>query len=175
MDAPPKVTGQWPNFGGSPAAETLNILYGACKATVQRQWGWDASRNLVTLIATGNVGPFPPPFAFEFGYPSNGIQVWQLVQSVEVDPNDPQPYNYLVGNTTVSGVQKKVIWAEFAAMAAIYNNNPTEDVMDPMFLEAFRRLLASELAIALAGKPDTSTVLLNSASSFETLGESRQD
>lgn len=178
-DQPPPVTGQWPSFDDSPAGQALNILYGACMATVQRQWGWDASRNMVTLAQTGNAGPFPPPFGFEFLYPTNGIQVWQLVQTVEVDPNDPQPYNYSVGNTlvTLSGVQtqKKVIWAEFAAMAAIYNNNPTEAVMDPMFLEAFRRLLSSELAMALAGKPDTSQSLLNSASSFETLGEARGD
>lgn len=172
---PPTVVGEWPNFDDSTAGVALNLLYGACMATVQRQAMWDASRNQVALVATGNVGPFPPPFTFEFGYPTNGIQVWQLAQTVEADPNDPQPYNYLVGNTLVSGAQKKVIWAEFASMVAIYNNNPTEAVMDPLFLEALRRLLASELSIALAGKPDTAQMLINSGSAFEGIGENRSD
>ena len=56
---------------------------------------------------------------------------------------------------------------------AVVNNAPTEATWDPLFREAVARLLASELADALAGKPDTAERFLQSAAAFESLGEGR--
>lgn len=172
-DNQPAVTGQSPTFDSSTAGKALQKLYPACVATVQRQWGWDASRNVVALSTTGNTPPFG--YAFEYTYPSNGIEVWQLLPATITDPNNPLPVNWTVGNALVSSVQTKVIWTNLASAQAAYNNNPSEATWDPLFREAVVRLLASELSIALEGKPDTAQLNLQSGSAFETLAEARPD
>lgn len=175
-DDQPFVTGQAPTFDNSAAGKALQKLYAPCVATVQRQFGWDASRNAVALALTGNTPPMPG-WQFEYAYPGNGIEVWQLVPAAAAitDPNNPLPVNWDVGNNVVTGTQTKVIWSNQQAAQAIYNNNPTEAVWDALFREEVARLLASELAMALAGKPDTSQNLLETAGTFGSLGESRPD
>ncbi len=173
-DDQPFVQGVAPTFDNSAAGKALQKLYAPCVATVQRQFGWDASRNAVALTLTGNTPPMPG-WAVEYAYPSNGIEVWQLMPQTLTDPNNPLPVNWDVGNNQVGGNQTKVIWTNLANAQAIYNNNPTEAVWDALFREAVVRLLASELAIALAGKPDTAQGLLESGAAFGNLGEQRPD
>jgi len=167
----PPVTGLAPTFDNSTAGKALQVLYAPCVATVQRQFGWDASRRLVTLALSGNPGNVLWPY--EYLYPANGIQIWQLVPSVITDPNNPLPTTYSVGNTLVGGVQTKVIWSSLQNAMANYNNNPTEAVWDAAFREAVVRLLASELAMAIAGKPDASQGYLQSGGAFEKIAEER--
>lgn len=173
-DDQPFVNGVAPTFDNSAAGKALQKLYAPCVATVQRQFGWDASRNAVALTASGNT-PAMPGWAYEFLYPSNGIEVWQLMPATLTDPNNPLPVNWDVGNNLVSGTQTKVIWTNLQNAQAIYNNNPSENTWDALFRESVVRLLASELAIALAGKPDTSQLLLDSGAAFGNLGEQRPD
>ena len=172
-DDQPFVQGQAPSFDQSAAGKALQKLYAPCVATVQRQFGWDASRNVVALTLTAN----PPPlgFAYEYSYPGNGIEVWQLMPQTLSDPNNPLPVNWDVGNNQVAGTQTKVIWTNLQNAQAVYNNNPSENTWDALFRETVVRLLASELAIALAGKPDTSQLLLESGAGFGNLGEQRPD
>lgn len=167
----PLVTGLAPTFDNSTCGKALQVLYGPCVATVQRQFGWDASRRLVALTLSGNPGNVLWPY--EYLYPANGVQVWQLVPSVIIDPNNPLPTTYSVGNALVAGVQTKVIWSSLQFALCNYNNNPTEAVWDPGFREAVVRLLASELAMAVAGKPDVSQGYLQSGGAFEKIAESR--
>jgi hypothetical protein len=175
-DDQPFVTGQAPNFDNSAAGKALSKLYAPCVATVQRQFGWDASRNAVALTLSGNTPPMPG-WLYEYVYPTNGIEVWQLTPTAAAitDPNNPLPVNWDVGNNQVGGIQTKVIWSNQASAQAIYNNNPTEAVWDALFREEVARLLASELAMALAGKPDTSQNLLETAGTFGSLAEGRPD
>ena len=60
-------------------------------------------------------------------------------------------------------------------ITAIFNNNPGPDVWDPLFREAVARLLASVLAMAIAGRPDTAQAFLDSGAAFESIGERRGD
>jgi hypothetical protein len=176
-DVPP-VTGAAPTFDSSTAGKAAAQLYDLTVKAVGRQFGWDFARNQVTLTASGNAAPFPMGYAFEYLYPSNGIQVWQLAPNFAAggfDANNPVPVNWTTGNTLVGGTQRKVIWSSQATARAIYNNNPTESVWDPLFQQAVVRLLASGMAMAMAGKPDVAQSMLESGSAFETLGESRQD
>jgi hypothetical protein len=173
-DDQPFVTGQAPTWDNSTPGKALQKLYGPVVATVQRQWGWDASRALVALTLSATPAP-PPWFSLEYLYPSNGIEVWQLVPAALVDPNNPLPVNWDVGNNQVSGVQTKVIWTNLANAQALYNNNPSEAVWDPLFREAVVRLLTSGLSMALAGRPDFLEAALQQAAGFAELAQSRPD
>ena len=166
------VTGNAPNFDSSPAGVALAKLYVPCVQTIGRQFGWDFARNTVALTPSGNVSPIN--YLYEYLYPGM-IEVWQLVPPVVTDPNNPLPVNWNVCNTLVENVQTKVIQTNLESALAVYNNAPTEAVWDPLFREAVVRLLASELAMALEGKPDTAAAMLESGAQFEKVGEMRPD
>lgn len=175
-DNQPAVTGQNPMWDSSPAGVALRYLYGPCVATVQRRFAWDASRRVVALVPSGNVGPFfLGQFTQEYLYPSNGIEVWLVQPATLTDVNDPLPLNFSAGNTLVNGVQKKVLWTSVASAVGVYNNNPSEDTWDPLFREAVVRMLASELAEAVAGRPDTEAVQLAAADRAVSLATSRDN
>ncbi|MBB3453888.1 hypothetical protein FHT86_002144 [Rhizobium sp. BK313] len=165
------VTGTAPNFDNSPSGKAAAALYAPCVQTVGRQFGWDFARNTVALALSGNPAPFP--WAFEYVYPANGVQIWQLLPPSLDDPNNPLPITWVVANAVVSGAQKRVIHTDLASASAVYNNNPSENSWDALFREAVVRLLASEMAMALAGRPETSQGLLESGGAFESAGEGR--
>lgn len=168
------VTGAAPTFDSSPAGKAAAILYAPCVQTVARQFGWDFARNTAALVATGNAAPFP--WSFEYLYPGNGVQVWQLIPAAPApDPNNPLPVNWVVANAIVGGAQKKVIQCDLADPLAVYNNTPGESTWDPLFREAVARLLASELGMALAGRPDTAAAMLDSGARFEGAAEQRMN
>ena len=169
----PAVTGQNPTWDNSTVGKALQKLYTPAVQTVGRQFGWDFSRNLVTLTLSGN--PANLLWSYEYLYPTNGVQVWQLIPGTITDANDPLPTNWLTGNTLVSSVQTKVIWSNFANAMAYYANSPTEATWDPLFREAMVRLLASELAMDIAGKPDVAEAMLQAGGAFESLGQTRSD
>lgn len=172
-DNQPPVSGQNPTFDVSTAGVALQKLYGPCVQTVGRQFGWDFARKTVALTLSGNTAP--AGYAFEYLYPTNGVEVWQLEPATFTDPNNPQPVNWNVGNAVVSSAQAKVIWTDLASARATFNNNPIEALWDPLFREAVVRLLASELAMAIAGRPDTAQSYLESGAAFESIGEGRPD
>lgn len=167
----PLVTGLAPTFDDSTAGKALQRLYVPCVQFVGRQFGWDFARAAVALSLSGNAAPFG--WTYEYLYPTNGIQVWQITPATITDPFNPAPANWVVGNAVVGSVQKKVIWTNLQNAYAYYNNNPTEDTWDPGFRESVVRLLASELSLALGGNPQASQVLLQSAGSVEQIAEGR--
>lgn len=169
----PPVTGYAPSFDDSTTGQALQKLYGPCVATVARQFGWDFARTQAALTPSGNSPP--AGWAEEYLYPSQGVEVWQLLPPTLADPNAPLPINWAVGNAEVSSVQTKVIWSNLSGALAAYNNNPAESTWDPGFRESVVRLLASELALALAGKPDLAENYLQSGAAFESIGEGRPD
>lgn len=165
------VVGNSPTFDDSTAGKALRRLYAPCVQMVGRQFGWDFARSMVALTLSGNVAP--SPWAFEYLYPTNGVQVWQLMPGTIVDANNPIPVNWSVGNALVSAAQTKVIWSDLVSARATFNNNPNENTWDAGFREAVVRLLASELSLAIAGKTDAAQLLLQTAGSFEKIAEGR--
>lgn len=174
-DNQPPVTGNAPTFDASPAGVAAASLYTPCVRTVARQFGWDFARNTVALTLSGN--PAPVNYGFEYLYPSNGVELWEIQPPITgaTDLNNPLPVNYNVCNTLVAAVQTKVIQCNIAGAIATYNNAPTESTWDPLFREAVVRLLASELAMALEARPDTAAAMLESGARFEQVGETRSD
>lgn len=162
-DQPP-VTGAYPNFDSSVAGRAGNALYQGAVQTAARQFGYDFSRTIAALVATGN--PAPTGWAYEYSYPTNGIQVRQLIPQALPDPNDPGPINWAVGNRTVGGAPTKVIWTDEPNAQVEFTNMPPEGLWDALFAETVVRLLASELAMAIAGKPDTSQTDLDGFGAF---------
>lgn len=169
-DGPP-VTGVAPNFDSSAAGKAAAQVYQSTVAAVARQHAWDFARQNATLALSGNTAPFP--WALEYVYPSNCLQLWQLAPASLVDANDPQPITWVVGNAVVSSVQTRVIWTNLANARAIFNGNPAEATWDSLFRETVTRLLASKLAMALAGKPDTAQGLLETVGSFQQIAVER--
>lgn len=169
----PLVTGVAPNFDSSTNGVILSKIYVPAVQTVARQFAWDFGRNISPLNLTGNTAPFP--WAFEYFYPASAVQIWQLVPPSFDDANNPLPTTWSVGNALFQGIQRKVIWTDLANALVVANNAPAESTWDPLFREAVVRLLASGLAMASAGKPDTAQAMLESGAAFESLGEGRAD
>lgn len=161
-DNAPVVTGTAPAFDTTPAGISAALLYAPGVAFVARQWEWDFARTTAALVVTGNTAP--DPWLFEYRYPASAVQVWQLKPASLADPNDPRPTNWVRANALVGTVQTAVIWTDVPAAVAVFNDNPDPSVWDAGFREAVVRLLASEFAIALAGRPDTAGVLSQTAS-----------
>lgn len=170
-DNQPAVVGNAPNFDNSPAGKAAALLYIPTVQTVGRQFEWDFARNTVALTLSGNAAPYP--WTVEYLYPTNGIEVWQLIPPVIADPNNPLPTTWEVANTIVTGQQRKVIQTNLAGALCVYNNSPTEATWDPLFREAVVRLLASGMAMAIAGRPDTAQAMLDSASAFGGIAATR--
>jgi hypothetical protein len=170
-DNTPEVTGFAPNFDQSAAGIALQKLYYPCVQTVVKQFGWEFARSNAELSLSGNAAPFG--WSYEYIYPSSAVEVLQVLPPSIADVNNPLPIDWAVGNSQVSSAQTKVIWSNQVSASAVINNAPIESTWDALFREAVVRLLASELAIAIAGKPDTAEQLLQSGSAFETLGEGR--
>ncbi len=174
-DNQPLVTGVAPSFDDSPAGVAASQLYTPTVQAVGRAFGWDFARNTVALTLSGNAAP--NGWLFEYLYPGNAIELWQIQPPVTVntDPNNPLPVNWNVCNTLVASVQTKVIQCSIAGALGIYNNAPTEAVWDPLFRQAVVRTLSGALAMALEGRPDTAAAMLESGARFEQAAEARWD
>lgn len=169
-----QITGLYPNFNStnrSAAGIALNFLYGTVVQSILRQHAWDFARNEHPLVLSGNTPP--SQWTYEYLYPQNAVQIWQLKPTTIIDLNNPIPQRWDRANTLVGGIQTSVIWTNLINAIAIYNNNPLESLWPADFTQAVVRLLASELATALAGRPDTASMMLESGSSFESIGETR--
>lgn len=159
-------------FDNSAAGVAAAALYAQCVGAVGRQFGFDFSRNTVALAASGNVAP--QPWSQEYIYPLTAIQIRQVMPvGAPVDPNNPLPVNWTVANTLVNGTPAKVIQCNLANAQAVITNVPPEPTWDPLFTEAVIRLLASELAMALEGRPETSHDMLEASAQFESVAERR--
>ncbi len=101
------VTGSPPFFNNSTQGLAAGQVYDECVQLAGRQFGWDFSRNIATLVSTANT----PPLGWlnEYQYPSSGIQVRQILPpDADIDPLDPRPVRWGVGNnlggvTTATG------------------------------------------------------------------------
>jgi hypothetical protein len=165
------VTGIAPNFDNSTLGKTAAKVYAPAVAAMARQFSWDFARTVAILTLSGNVAPFP--WAYEYLYPAQCVQIWQLAPATLADPNNPLPTRWSRGVAVVTGVQSSVIWSNVQNAQAIFNGNPSESTWDTLFRQAVVRMLASIFAMADAGKVDFAQAALESSGAFETIAESR--
>lgn len=173
-DNVPLVTGQAPAFASSnnAVAAALNKLYVPCVRTVARQFEYDFTRSSAALTLTGNAAPLF--WTYEYAYPAGAVELWQVLPAASIDPNNPLPIDWNVGNNVVGGAQTRVVWTNQQNAVAVLNNMPNENTWDDLFRESVVRLLASELTAAVFGKPDYSEAYLSSGAAFEQVDEGRQ-
>lgn len=169
----PAVTGSPPTFDSSPAGVAAAALYQSVVNTVARQANWDWTRQTVTLTASGNTPPLP--FTYEYLYPANAVQVWQVIPASLSDANNPLPITWQVANTMVGGNQTKVVQTNQASASAVVATVLTnsEPLWDPLFRQAVVRLLASEMAMACEARPDTAREMLETSVQFAQVGATR--
>lgn len=166
------ITGTPPKFDGTPLGVAAGTVYQETVNTVGRTWGWDFSRNTVALALSGNPSPLPG-YAYEYLYPSMGVQIRQLMPAVFTDQYERLPVRWTVANDTVAGAPVKVILSNQINALAVFSNQPNENLWDAEFAEAVIRLLASKLAMAIEARPDTAKEELGRFQIFEQIGEAR--
>jgi len=170
------VSGTNPNFDGTTAGNAAGILYTPLLNELLRQEDPEFARK--TALAGGAVltstGTTPAqPWSYEYEYPSDCLRVRQVVPG-SWDQNNPQPVRWSVGTDTISDVQTKVIFCNAPTALLTYTtSNITEAEFDSMFQEAFVRLLASALVMALGGRPDFSKEKLMEAGALANAGVGR--
>lgn len=146
------VTGNAPNFDVSIAGVAAANLYIPAVQTVARAFQFDFTRNTVALAVTGNT-PLAP-FSVEYAYPASAIELLQIMPRAPADLNNPLPFNWQIANTLVGGLQTKAIQCDLANAQAIIVSMPPVPLWDAGFRECVARLLASQFAMAISGKPD---------------------
>ncbi len=160
----PEVTGSYPDFDTSAAGVAAKWLYPEAVRTVGRLFEWDFARFTAALTLSGNVAP--DPWTYEYLYPTDALQVWQIKPAAAVDPNYPIPTTWVRANRVVSGNQVSVIHTNVENAVAVYNNNPLPSTWDAGFTDAVVRWLASAFAMALSGRPETQQNILNTATAM---------
>ncbi len=190
-DNQPLITGSGnypnPTFDSSPAGVAASQLYVDAVNTMAREHGYDAFRAQgVPLVLVS--APPPYPWSFAYQYPSDCIELLQIIPGSvlpvpgnlapvwTLDNNDPRPTRWNVANLMISpGVKAKVILSNDAGALATYLNMPNENLWDAGFTHVVVRFLASELAMAIAGRPETSQGQLAATGQFSGVAQSRPD
>jgi hypothetical protein len=168
------VTGEWPNFsGGGNVSTYANILYPGVVSLVAREQDYECLKFVASLVPSGLV-PLPP-WQFEYLYPADCVRIRQITPPTW-NANDPQPVEWSVEEHPNAGTLQKVIGCNIANAMAVYTTavtNVSEAQWDALLQEAVVRTLASELAMAIAGRPDFSRVTLEQAGQLVAGGAGR--
>lgn len=162
------LSGTLPDFDGSAAALAAGLLYQPTVALLLRQSDYEFSRADVALTVTGIAAPYPWTNAYL--YPSDCLRIRQ-VRPTTWDQNDPHPTRWTEMEQTIADVQTRIIACDVAGAVLTYTtSNVTEAEWDSIFQETAVRLLASELAMALGGRPDFSEKMLGVSGGLVSIG-----
>ena len=177
----PYVTGTFPNFDTSPSGKAAAKTYQSVCSSVMRQTEWDFLRSTAILNARTS-GTIPAPWRCEYDYPVDQFgnpvpQIWQILPyNVPTDDINMNPisYNWVVGYSSDSP-PAKVIWTNLRNAQVVYTRNPVgfETYWDALFRQAVVRMLASELAMAVSARPDTSRDAYETGGQFIQAGANR--
>lgn len=165
------VSGNNPAFDGSAMGNYAGILYTPAMLFLLRQQDWEFAFNQEPLVLTGSAAP--TPWSFEYVFPDDCVKV-RSIYPPAWDANDPQAVRWSFKAGIVSGVEKRLILCNVQNAALAYTTSTvTENMFTNDFREAFVRLLASELAMAAAGRPDFATKLLEWSGGIASEGPGR--
>lgn len=164
------LTGFPPDFDNSTAANACNLLYAPCWQMLLRDQDTEFSRLTAALTAGGTPSN---QWSNAYLYPLDCLKI-RTVQPATWISYDPQPVRWSEQNQIIATVATRVILCNVQNAKLVYTtSNITEAVWDFSFQEAVVRLLASELSLAIAGRPDLSRVLLGQAGNILQSGEAK--
>ena len=169
----PAVTGTAPSFDSSTPGQIAANVYAPSVAAVARSHGWAFTRTAASLTTTGNAAPFP--WSYEYTYPANCVDLWQVTPASLTDPYNPIPVDWARGIALVSSVQTSVIWTNVQNAHAVYNGNPLESTWDPLFHQAVVNYLAYRFAVANLGKPDLCQMYIEQFGQMAQVAATRDD
>lgn len=150
---------------GSPEALYANLLYNPLRDFMLTEGDYDFSMTEAALNVAAAPGTV---WAFTYSYPSGALRIRSLVPAV-YDPLDPLPVAYSILGTG----NARTINTDQSASFVIYTFAPLEDIWDPIFTEAFTRLLGSALAFALENRIEASREKLSEALNFAGIANLR--
>lgn len=151
---------------GSEEALYANLLYLPLKDFLLGEGDYDFSITVNALVVSGT--PTGSPWTFSYDYPTAALRIRSLIPTV-YDPFDPVSIEFNV----VSSSGAKFILTNVSAAKAVYTYSPPEDVWDPIFTEAFTRLLASALAFSIENRIEASKEKLSEALNFAGIANLR--
>lgn len=164
------VTGINPAFDGSAAGNAAGILYTPAVQLLLRQADYEFSRTEIPLQL---VSAIVQPWTYVYAYPVDCLRIRSILPPTW-DPNDPQPVLWSESDVAIGTVQTRVIGCNVLNASLTYStSNVTEAEFDSVFQETLVRLLASELVMALGGRPDFSTKMLEQAGGLVGQGAGR--
>lgn len=156
---------------GSPAASAASVVYVPTVQLMLRELDPDFARMTVALaIAAGTP---PPPWAVQYTYPADCIRVRNVRPPASGtgaldDPNNPRPIR---SNIAFQDGVKIIMTNQVNALAVYTTSAVTEIDWDAAFADTVVRRLANPLAMALSGRPDFATQLLQTAAAMASTCE----
>lgn len=167
-------------YDGSTAANDALDIYAQTRDELLRQndWGFAETTQVLTLLKSAPAAYIPPlawdpalnpppPWRFEYLYPSNCLKV-RAVKSVPLFvPNfDPQPNVWSIANDNNNNLRRRVILCNVAAAILVFTGQPTSPTLwDVDFIEALAAALGRRLAPALVSMEAAKLMVADEAAS----------
>jgi hypothetical protein len=152
---------------GSPEARYASLLYNALVGFLLREGDYDFALFPAVLTPSGLTPT--SPWNFSYSYPSVAVRIRSLLPAL-FDPFDVHPVEFNIVNL----LGARYIVTKEEAFGIFYTAPTTEDLWDPLFQEAFRRLLGSALAFALQNRIEASKEKLTEALNFAGIANLRE-
>jgi len=153
---------------GSEEGNYLGILYGPLRDFLLAEGDYDFA-----LVGAATVAVATPaaPWTGAYAYPADALRIRQMVPAA-LDVLNPRPVEW-----TVSGQPgtSRVILTREAMSRVLYTKAVAEGVWEPLFTEAFTRLLSSALLFALRNNIAPSKDRLSEAISFAGIASLRDE
>jgi hypothetical protein len=135
-------------YDGSDAANAALDIYSQTLDATLRVGDWGFAQKIAAATLSGQTAP--PPWAFEYTYPTDCIRVRNVFYaSYLADQNNPLPSRWDEGN---NGLGNKVIWTTATAARFVYTKQVVDMTQwEPLFVEALIGQLGERLAPQLMG------------------------
>jgi hypothetical protein len=137
---------------GSKAARAGLEIYGQTRDDLLRKKDWPFARRDVVLTLNGQTAP--PPWLYEFTYPSDCLRIRNVAASpIPGYPDlDPRPVQFTDFNEQRTSPPTKAILTNVSPAVLIYTGQITDmTTWDANFTEALVAALAERLALPIAG------------------------
>lgn len=153
---------------GSEEGTYLGILYGPLRDFLLAEGDYDFA-----LVAANTIAAtLPPgPWTAAYQYPTDALRIRQMVPTT-LDLLNPRPVEWTV--TGQAGSSRAILTRE-AMSRVLYTKAVSEAAWEPLFTEAFTRLLSSALLYALRNNVAPSKEKLSEAISFAGIASLRDE